>query len=239
MNELNRLEHLSIDSLPVAGEVGVWHIALNSRLGQLSDLLPILSREENERVKSIRSFKRYCQFVMGRVCLRLLLSKILGQFEINYTRHGKPYVKEYPDIHFNLSHSYDCLVLVVSRSYPVGVDIEKIINKRNYQTIAQRYFSPYEQATLKKLPASQQLSQFYQCWTQKEAFIKARGKNLPKGSRQFDVTLALKPQKTEILLPPKYTPSIPWYNIPLSCQTGYVGALAVQGKTMKACFHSL
>ena len=51
--------------------------------------------------------------------------------------YGKPYLSDYPEFHFNVSHSCKYLVVLVSNQ-PVGVDIEKIDNPN--LNIAHRFF---------------------------------------------------------------------------------------------------
>jgi 4'-phosphopantetheinyl transferase len=41
--------------------------------------------------------------------------------------------------------------------------------------IAENFFSEDEVATLKSLPADQRTAGFFNCWSRKEAFIKAKG----------------------------------------------------------------
>jgi len=50
-------------------------------------------------------------------------------------------------------------------------------------------FSKSELATLRSLPKDLQAAGFYNCWTRKEAYIKARGEGLSFPLKQFDVSL--------------------------------------------------
>ena len=49
----------------------------------------------------------------------------IDRIEYCKTENGKPYIKNYPDYHFNISHSNGAVAIAFS-DYPVGVDIEKI-----------------------------------------------------------------------------------------------------------------
>ncbi len=104
--------------------------------------------------------------------------------QIAFFDGGKPYFKDYPHIHFNLSHSGDYLAVAFAVC-PVGVDIEahRPINLK----IAERYFTQGEKAYVKN-----NISFFY-VWTRKEAYLKKTGIGL-KGINSCD---ALKSPNTQ------------------------------------------
>ena len=89
---------------------------------------------------------------------------------IDYTEFGKPYLRDYPDIHFNVSHSGDCIVCAVF-SGNVGIDIQKIGEYK--EKLAQRVCSKKE---LKQIDAScDKALEFTRLWTKKEAYLKFLG----------------------------------------------------------------
>ena len=52
------------------------------------------------------------------------------------------------------------------------------------------FFSPRENAILQVLPASIRQQAFFNCWTRKEAYMKAIGKGLTQPLDQIEVSLA-------------------------------------------------
>ncbi|GKU25883.1 4'-phosphopantetheinyl transferase family protein [Clostridium folliculivorans] len=87
---------------------------------------------------------------------------------------GKPSLKNHPNIHFNISHSFNCIACVISDTYAVGIDVEKI-----------RIFNPYAAKKvctteeIKKIYSSSNPDRvFFKFWTLKESYIKAIGKGL-------------------------------------------------------------
>lgn len=93
---------------------------------------------------------------------------------------GKPYLKDWPDVQFNLSHSGAYGVCAISNA-PVGVDVEMIRPLR--QDVAKRFFTKTEQGYLSARPAEE----FFRLWTRKESFTKAIGKGLTLPMDRFSV----------------------------------------------------
>lgn len=93
---------------------------------------------------------------------------------------GKPYLKDYPGVQFNLSHSGGWGVCALSKT-AVGVDVEMVRPLR--QQVAKRFFTPVEQEWLSKRPAEE----FFRLWTRKESFTKAQGKGLTLPLDSFSV----------------------------------------------------
>lgn len=86
--------------------------------------------------------------------------------------HGKPYLREYPQIQFNISHCMGLAVLAVG-DCSVGIDVE--------------YVRPYRELLLKRVLSAAELRQmeaageagreelFFRFWTLKESYVKAVG----------------------------------------------------------------
>jgi len=70
----------------------------------------------------------------------------------------------------------------------VGVDIEEIRELSDADDIAMRFFSRRERAAYMRLPVRDRPQGFFNCWTRKEAFIKALGEGLSHPLQSFDVS---------------------------------------------------
>ena len=66
----------------------------------------------------------------------------------------------------------------MTRGGELGVDIEDTVTRAPPLEIADRFFAPEEVESLRSLPAEQRLQRFFQHWTLKESYIKARGMGL-------------------------------------------------------------
>jgi 4'-phosphopantetheinyl transferase len=100
---------------------------------------------------------------------------------ISTDEFGKPYIINYSDIHFGVSHSKGAAVFAEARS-PIGIDIEKIKPFDDMERIAKRYFAPDEYDYCRGNSA-----RFFEIWTKKEAYIKMTGRGLSQGLRSFSV----------------------------------------------------
>jgi 4'-phosphopantetheinyl transferase len=91
---------------------------------------------------------------------------------------------------FNLSHKPGFVACLVGLGRDLGVDVEDLsVNRPHLSQIAERYFSPSEAAGLRALPAEHQTQRFYELWTLKEAYIKARGMGLSLGLSRFSFSV--------------------------------------------------
>ncbi len=95
---------------------------------------------------------------------------------IAFGEHGKPYLAEHPEWHFNLSHSGDWAVCGLSNA-PIGVDIEQY-RPLSYLPLAKRYFTPAEIEQLHTCEEESRESLFFRLWTEKESLLKAVGTGL-------------------------------------------------------------
>ena len=92
--------------------------------------------------------------------------------EFSYGSNGKPYFKELPDIHFNMSHCRKGIACAVS-DRPVGIDIEEI---QFDEPVAMRVFNADEYA--KVTGCANPAGKFTELWTMKESYLKLTGQGI-------------------------------------------------------------
>jgi 4'-phosphopantetheinyl transferase len=105
-----------------------------------------------------------------------------GEWVFSTNPYGRPEIvnAEARDagLSFNISHTHSLIVLGVTKGRALGVDVENFRAREVSIEIADRFFSPQEVAALTVAPARQQQYRFFEYWTFKEAYIKARGMGL-------------------------------------------------------------
>ncbi|GGJ52730.1 4'-phosphopantetheinyl transferase family protein [Deinococcus roseus] len=161
---------------PTAQQVHLWQGTLDVSEDLLSSCLNTLSLQEHQRRERLTTSLLQRQFAAARGQLRFLLSRYLkaspADLRLSSTPRGKPFLQDFPDLHFNVSHSGHTLLIGVARS-PLGVDVEHIPPDFNPLELL-RFFSPEEQDFIKSGP----VERFFWCWTRKEARLKATGEGL-------------------------------------------------------------
>lgn len=100
--------------------------------------------------------------------------------EIERNIHGKPFFKNLPEFHFNLSHSGDLQAVAVSEDC-VGIDIEK--RRSPDLRIAKRFCSD----ELAYIMETDNEKRFFEIWTRKEALLKHKGLGITGGLNSFSV----------------------------------------------------
>jgi 4'-phosphopantetheinyl transferase len=99
------------------------------------------------------------------------------------------------------------------------------------EQLAARCFSPRENAALQLVPEAQRREAFFNCWTRKEAYIKAMGEGLTHPLDQFEVSL--KPGEPAQLLFVDGRPheTLRWTFHAFQPADHYTAALAIEGQS--------
>ena len=177
-----------------ANEIHVWTVDLSQRA--VPDLDGVLSSDELERASRFH-FERDRQcFMIAHSALRIILARYLNlppaTLAFGQTEYGKPFLTnlEANGLLFNMSHSGELAVIAVAREREVGVDVEFMRADFATAEVAEHFFSVAEIYTLCGLDQHQRTKAFFDCWTRKEAYVKARGEGLSMPLDRFDVSLA-------------------------------------------------
>src|SRR6266550_603204 len=157
----------------------------------------LLSDAERHRARRFAFDRDARRFIVARARLRELLAARLGvgaeSIELEYGAHGKPALSRRfagSALHFNLSHCDDVAAYAFAYGHAIGIDLEAVRVITDADDIAARYFSPRENTTYRTLNPRDRPLGFFNCWTRKEAFVKALGDGLSIPLDRFDVTLA-------------------------------------------------
>jgi 4'-phosphopantetheinyl transferase len=193
----------------------------------------LLSADELRRLRRFRIEKPRRRFLAGRAMLRRALSgydprpPAMWVFEIG--RHGRPAILgDNPlNLQFNLSKSSGLVVCAIARETVVGVDVENI-RRRAPLDVADTFFAPAEVAALRSLPADRQPERFFEYWTLKESYIKARGLGLTIPLDQFFFEIdSSRPPRVHIDPRQKDNPA-DWHFTHLSPTPEHLAALCVR-----------
>ncbi len=176
-------------------EVHVWKCSLQSDEGDVASRIAILSADERKRANQFKVERPRNQFIVTRSTLRFLIGKYLQsrpeQLEFEIAEHGKPHLRDSSGrLEFNVSHSHDLALFAFARFSPIGIDVEWLGRKVSHADVAKRFFSELEQEQLNQLPEEDRQRAFLECWTRKEAYLKARGFGLSRDPRTFSVPLS-------------------------------------------------
>jgi 4'-phosphopantetheinyl transferase len=157
----------------------------------------LLSDAERQRASRFAFDRERRRFVVARARLRQLLGARLhvrpDAVELVYGKRGKPALAgRFADsgLRFNLSHCDDVALYAFSHGREIGVDIEAVRMVPDADVIAARMFSRGENEVYRTLDPRDKPLGFFNCWTRKEAFIKALGDGLYYPLDRFDVSLA-------------------------------------------------
>ena len=215
-------------------EIHVWRVRLDIPWSNEYDRA--LSVDDRERAMRFRFEGDRHRFSMARATLRKILGRYLKsnpadlRFELG--AYGKPGLAEGQntlDLRFNLSHSHQQALIAVARGREVGVDVEFMRADFASDEVATHFFSPAEVKQFVRLPAVVRTRSFFNCWTRKEAYIKARGEGLSHPLDQFDVSF--QPGVPAALLESRRDPTevSRWSFEDLSPHPAYAAALTVEG----------
>lgn len=202
------------------------------RLDPSEALRASLDDAERERARRFRTPGDRERFIAGRGTLRFILAHHLDiparALRFGYSAEGKPFLSDYPEVRFNLSHADEHFLVGVSREGRLGVDLERVPDEGVVSATAGRVLSPPEAALLQALEGTARAEWFARVWTRKEACVKADGRGLGQDLTALDVATA----------PPRvlvredsgvWSASPNWTVRSIPVESGFAGAVAAEG----------
>jgi 4'-phosphopantetheinyl transferase len=217
-------------------EVHVWRATLGVTESVQVQLNQLLSESETTRAMSFRFTEDRRRWIVAHGVLRILLSRYVRLdprlLHFDFNTYGKPFLafpRPSTPLQFNLSHSRDVALYAFTYTRQVGIDVEYKRFDLDFEALARVSFSLNEQTALRSLPDDIKQQAFYNCWTRKEAYIKAQGKGMSIPLDQFDVS-CLPGEPAALLQNPEDPHEIKrWALRELAPGKDYAGALAVEG----------
>lgn len=137
-----------------------------------------LNSERQKKAEAIKKESTRLQSVAAGYLLYYALKELgIDLKDLSFIKGAKdkPYIKEHPEIFFNLSHSNDYAVLAISDK-EVGIDIEKLRPVRSPLVVKALGQEAADQ--LLSLPDTEQIMEFFRQWTMKESYGKYTGEGL-------------------------------------------------------------
>ena len=212
--------------------VQLWTSRFQNGVNAVRNSCTLLSSDERDRADRFSQPAVRDRFIFARAGLRELLAWYLNthpqEVAFFYGEYGKPYLDN-SNLSFNMTHSGNLAVYVVSYGRELGVDVEFVGRKVSRDQIVGRFFASEEVAALQAMPEGERDRAFFAIWTLKEAYLKAGGTGIINALDSFAVRLDGHGQK---LLRADGDPraSEKWKLISIDICADYVAAVCGEGQ---------
>jgi 4'-phosphopantetheinyl transferase len=226
-------------------EVHVWCVIVNHFFSQIDLFAEVLDKDEKKKADSFYFQRDRIQYITSHTILRKILAGYLhtDPSKIMYQKneYGKPALEnsEEVQLEFNMAHSKDLALFAFALDKKVGIDIEYVNPEFTAFDIAERFFTQHENKELFGLPLEFRRRGFFNCWTRKEAFIKATGLGLSTPLNSFHVSLI--PGEPAFLFhnDSARTQITEWSLKEIKLNRNYTGALCTLGAGYAIRYHRL
>ena len=221
---LQRLPHA-----PASG-VALWRVDLDSDAAGLSP--EWLDPGEVERGGRFRDPVDARRFLVSRMALRRVLATALGRppgsFIYSRGESGKPCIAD-AAVHFSLSRSGPLALIGLGHECPIGVDVEFVRHLPDMEALVRLHFTEQEQGAWAASDEAARDLRFLECWTRKEACVKALGTGLRTPPGQVQAGFAAGAGKATVRNGPVACEMPVWSVVP---RDGVVAAVAIwRGQT--------
>lgn len=218
------------DNFPPCAALQLWF----ARVGELTACIEqsvqtLFSQSEHQRLEATSNSNKRREYLLSRALMRHALTQQFG-----YSKHHwhfieqanqAPTITNLPDhVFFSLTHSKGSICFALA-SYPVGVDLEKIRENRDFKSLAKAMMSTQEITLLEQQP-DKLAENFYRNWCAKEAYYKM----LPN-EQQSRLTLK------ELSVPP-LQPDTEKITLLTKRSTEYMLAVVSQKKCQQTSYHA-
>lgn len=174
--------------LPLNSNVDIWltYYQAITDTHLLADMRSLLSDEERVQETRFHFADDRLRYLVTRALVRTVLSRYVSlppeQWLFSANAWGRPQIaNDAPAsrlLQFNISHSRGLIALAVAEDRELGIDVENIAERPAPVDIASHFFAAEEARALAALVPEQQPARFFEYWTLKESYIKAKGMGL-------------------------------------------------------------
>jgi len=230
-------------------DVHLWRVDLAPPEERVAPLRSLLEPEEVERSERFRFDVHRRRFIVRRGRLRQLVGAYLGlepaRVRFVYGPKGKPSIEPsqlaaagLEGLELNLSDSADLAVYAFTRGLELGVDVEVLKPMPDALGISESFFATEEREVLREVPEERRSEAFFNCWTRKEAYIKAIGEGLSEPLDRFCVTLAPGDRARFLHIGGSRDEASAWSLLHFVPTPGAVGALAFRDEERPVAPHA-
>lgn len=156
---------------------------------KLNELCSLIDSEKKYKIEKLICKKDIIRTLIGDLLIRTKIFETLKlrtkYIRFNKNEYGKPYLEEYPDFNFNISHSGDYVLCAID-DQPIGIDVEEI-KHIECKDVVNRFFTINESEYIYNQEFNLDLNRFYEIWTLKESYIKCCGQGLSIPLSSFSV----------------------------------------------------
>jgi 4'-phosphopantetheinyl transferase len=227
-------------SIPSTSDIHMWRAWLKLPPFLMYQFERTLSEDEHKRAACFHFEHDRDRFIIARGILRMILGSYLDiqpqEIHFAYNSYGKPGLSHNltaTAIQFNVSHSNELALYAFTCESEIGIDVEFVSPLLDEKEIANRFFSHREYTSYCQVSSNQKLNAFYNCWTRKEAYIKAIGNGLTHPLDSFEVSLIPSESPRILNIDGDKQKASEWTMIDLSPLPGYIAACAIKRKNLK------
>ena len=228
------------DLIIPSDEVHVWRVSLDQPAACVQQLAQMLSADERLRAERFRFERDRLHFSISRGMLRTILGQYLGvdpaRLRFEYSSYGKPSLvpKGFENPAglvpcFSISHAYGLALCAVTFNREVGIDLELIRPISEVERLVESFFSSREKAIFQMLHASRRQEAFFNCWTRKEAYLKASGDGLARPLDEVEALRAPGEPAWLLRIAGDFREASRWSIRDLLPASGYTAAMVVEG----------
>ncbi|MBW4051063.1 MAG: 4'-phosphopantetheinyl transferase superfamily protein [Proteobacteria bacterium] len=192
----------------------------------------LLSPDERARRSRYRFARDRRRYLLTRALARTVLSRYVPvppeDWVFEPGPRGRPAIsapRMEPGLQFNISHSSDLVMMGVTSGRALGIDAESTDAREADIDGLDRYFAPQESAALLALPPAARRRRFFELWTLKESYMKARGLGLAIALDAFSFELTSERGLSLHMRPQLGDSPAGWQLWQLDLRAGYVAAV--------------